>query len=534
VFENAYSNSNWTGGAIASILTGKRPFSHGLIGGLDNIAADVEPIQSVLSRHGYATAAFLVGVPGEPKYGLTRGFDYIKASKRKAFTFGQYASAAMEWRKTLPQDKDFFMLIHGMDAHVPYLCQPEDGVAKKIGGRFNHDTILYFNNFPGWNIGKLDPDKWERALSLAKDAGFQLALSQACDQCLAQTDRGIAELLKGLESLKDRPVLLIITADHGDMLGEHGFYGHGNFFFDPLVKVPLIIHAPGRSRGAIRIPDRVEHVDLAATICRAASVACPVGMEGRDLLSLNGGPGALGPWAAAGTAWENFSGVVRAAAYGEGNAKISMGRGRWKLFDVAADPGEKKDISLEQPGRFLGLASGYLSLSGAPKPQDLPELAGRSSDFCSPAEPPPADEAPKSPCELTRQRAALAARDRNFPTAAAELDGSNCPAEAIRRDKRTLELIERSLLPAPEQSSGYHFSAWPGRWVVEKGGFSVAYGRNGLECEDGQGRPVTGPGCVAPAGMLLDCIEQYRAEFRRNQPDRRAMEEALRHAGYMQ
>jgi arylsulfatase len=102
-----------------------------------------------------------------------------------------------------------------------------------------------------------------------------------CDFLDAQVGR-VLRLLE--ESGARERTLVIYTSDHGEMLGDHGIYLKGPHFFDPVVRVPLIISGPGvmpRASGAF-----VELVDVAPTICDLAGVAQHPGMQGRSLAPL--------------------------------------------------------------------------------------------------------------------------------------------------------------------------------------------------------------------------------------------------------
>ena len=70
-----------------------------------------------------------------------------------------------------------------------------------------------------------------------------------------------------------RPTLVIVTADHGESLGEHGELTHGMFAYEPTLHVPLIVArvAPGRGSRRGRIIDApVRHVDIVADVLEAA------------------------------------------------------------------------------------------------------------------------------------------------------------------------------------------------------------------------------------------------------------------------
>ena len=536
VFENAYANSNWTGASFASILTGKRPFSHGLVGVFDSLSQDARTIQSVLSQNGYKTAAFLAGVTGAPDYGLTRGFGHVIAAGGDPMS--RQVSAAIEWEKELPQEKDFFILIHGNDVHYPYHCSSADAVNNGEFPEVNGDFIGYYNGFPGWNLSQLDPSKWKEALSYKGNAHFLSAVSAAYDLCVSLEDGDILVLLRGLEAGSGRPLLVIITADHGENFGEHGRLGHGQDFFEPLVRVPLLIRFPD-GRGGRRIPAIAEHVDLLPTICAAAGVACPAGLDGKDLAEVEKETDKPRKWAAAGGGNKNSHSAdrIQSAAFSENGKKIMLVVGKWQLYDLAADPGETRDIAKERPDEFLKLASGYLAFSGAGRlvKAAMPEESGEDC-FWRKAASSIGKSSGTASCEQARFEASALIRAYKLDAAEKKLAESNCPPADVLKDGETLKLLRKAFAGRSAMfRSGYKFSARPGLWKMMKNGFSVIYsGEAGLLCENDKGQPVTDPGCVPPAEAMLNCIEHHRfRDKEESEPRNRNLREALRKAGYI-
>ena len=91
--------------------------------------------------------------------------------------------------------------------------------------------------------------------------------------------------------------LVVVTADHGEEFFEHGRKGHQQTLFDEVVRIPLVLHWPGRLPAGRVVRDQVRVIDLAPTLLAAAGVSAPPAMQGRDLLPLAEG-GALPPRAA--------------------------------------------------------------------------------------------------------------------------------------------------------------------------------------------------------------------------------------------
>jgi len=97
-------------------------------------------------------------------------------------------------------------------------------------------------------------------------------------------DVQVGRLLAMLERTGRREeTLVLFMSDHGEMLGDHGFYLKGPFFYDPAIRVPLMISMPGRITPHRRSPALVELVDLAPTLLEAAGEEPLVGMQGRSL-----------------------------------------------------------------------------------------------------------------------------------------------------------------------------------------------------------------------------------------------------------
>ena len=95
-------------------------------------------------------------------------------------------------------------------------------------------------------------------------------------------------MIKIFEDLKDRGLLkntyLIITADHGEGFWEHGFYEHGNSFYNEAIKIPLVIYPPGgRKKEAQKIDIPVSNIDLFPTIVTFAGAIKPENIEGESL-----------------------------------------------------------------------------------------------------------------------------------------------------------------------------------------------------------------------------------------------------------
>jgi arylsulfatase A-like enzyme len=140
--------------------------------------------------------------------------------------------------------------------------------------------------------------------------------------------------------------MVVVTSDHGESLGEHGYYfDHGENLFDPSLRVPLIVSVAGARRG-LRSQALASTLDLVPTILDAVKVSYPPDLAGRSLLgAVKGGT----------------SGWDRVFARSDRNLTASLDRrhkvvatpadegARLALYDRVADPGETRDLARAQP-----------------------------------------------------------------------------------------------------------------------------------------------------------------------------------------
>ena len=100
-------------------------------------------------------------------------------------------------------------------------------------------------------------------------------------------DTQIGRLFDFLEETGQREnTIVIFTSDHGEMLGDHGIYLKGPYFYEPAIRVPLIISGPGMLNNGSRSDALVELVDLAPTLLAASDLERHPGMQGQSLLPM--------------------------------------------------------------------------------------------------------------------------------------------------------------------------------------------------------------------------------------------------------
>ncbi len=305
VLTNAHAHNVVTLPSHVNILTGLYPYQHGVH---DNagfrLEAKNETLATMLHRVGYTTGAFVGAYPLDARYGLNAGFDvyddnYGKGAASLDFTnqerpAGAVLEAAARWWRA-NEGKPRFVWIHLYDAHAPY--RPPEPFATE-----------YASN----------PYLGEVA---------------AIDHTLG------AQLAPIIDA--DRNALVIVTADHGEGLGEHGELTHGLFAYEATLKIPLIVRAPGTPHRVE--PAYVRHVDIVPTVLGALGIAKPPALPGESLLgkidsrdsyfeslsaSLNRG-------------WAPLTGVIH-----RGDKYIELPIA--ELYDLPHDPMEQTNVRAER------------------------------------------------------------------------------------------------------------------------------------------------------------------------------------------
>jgi tetratricopeptide (TPR) repeat protein len=170
---------------------------------------------------------------------------------------------------------------------------------------------------------------------------------------IAYTDRQIGKLLDGYRELgRFDGAMIVLTADHGESLGQHSEATHGVFLYDATLHVPLVIVAPSAARGQ-RLTQQVQLIDLLPTIARVTGVDIPEGVEGADL-----GPLLQGETGSPAVAPAYLESLYPRESYGWSDLR-GLRDGEWKLivgtsaelYDLRADPDERNDLATIEPAR---------------------------------------------------------------------------------------------------------------------------------------------------------------------------------------
>lgn len=308
-FENAWSTSNWTAPAHASLFTGRYPSEVGVGSGEFNLTCDDQVLAEQLREAGYRTRAFSANSIVSREYGFGRGFDEFRGTwsdvpfNRSIPDFGQFtreeygvtrhlragleclwpeydtatslkygveqqlrqfgfefgpdddgATVAMDMVSEMHVEDDEFLFLNLMEAHGPYTA-PEE-----------YRTVEYDGDLPNGLEMALDDETYDSDV-----------IKQTYHDCVRYLSDVYRDVFAELESKFDHVITL---ADHGELLGEHGYWKHTFGLFPETTHVPLVV-----SSGEDAIEHReqvVNHLDVYATV-RALAGLDLENVRGRDL-----------------------------------------------------------------------------------------------------------------------------------------------------------------------------------------------------------------------------------------------------------
>ncbi len=316
VFDHAFSPSNVTRRSIPSMLTGLSP-QH-VRGRVVGWALRIDPRHVVLgermSAAGYDTAGFVCcgGFYGEESHtGLSRGLDHLVIEKNGA-RLAQLARSWLEQREKMPAKKPLFFYMHVLDPH-------------------------------NW-AGSGDPPL---------DLAIRLRMY---DRVLTASDKMIAEVIGAFRGRDPaRAPIVIVTADHGEALGEHGEPFHSTDLYNSQIHVPLVIAGPGIATQ--RITETVSGTDLTATVLELAGFAAPP-TDGRSLAPLATGARASSDRGLAYAAMiKDRSNPGGVSAIVRGPWKLIVSGNRRELYDIQNDPRELADRAASRPDLVRELAA---------------------------------------------------------------------------------------------------------------------------------------------------------------------------------
>lgn len=408
VFETAVASAPWTLPAHTTLFTGLDAHRHGINYDFGPPAA-LEMLAERLRAAGYRTLAVTGGGFLAPQYGLAQGFDrYVHFARREQGSEGELDSGIADALELIAEspDRPFFLFFHTYEVHGPYReRQPHferltgyrapHGVEPAPRGAPPEPAILVdkpLRAIPDPMAGggpAAPPESAERTLPPPGSPELAALARDLYDSTIAYTDERLGRLFDALEEhgLTDRTAV-VFTADHGELLGEHGLAGH-DYLYDPNLLIPLVVAPPGApdpERGAgRRVRQQVRQADVLPTLLELLGLPAPEErLDGRSLVGwMRGELPAAGeaPEPAISYAGRTRRGASLRTADGTKHVRRTTAwapfAGDTFAFDLTADPGEtepgpgdhrldrrlREVLARTYPGLLLEIAAGDRGLT---------------------------------------------------------------------------------------------------------------------------------------------------------------------------
>jgi arylsulfatase A-like enzyme len=393
VFDACHAPAPWTLPSVVSLLTSTFPCEHGVLVDGQRLSPSLTPLAERLQKLNYATAALVCNPFAGPTAGLERGLDIYQF--HPTWVAPSVVDDLLKKVPSLP----FFMYIHNMEPHHPYRLPPWVRGTADVGPEARKQLLRLTREYrvlsraagnpggPVENSGEQQQKLDElNAVRETYEALYQDAVSMA-DQHLKET----VEILKRRNLWND--TVFIVTADHGEEMGDHGGWLHDQSVYQELVHVPLIIHFPEGKFAGTRVRNPVSLVDILPTIadcirtpalaadCRGTSVV-------RHLA-----PHAAGPTGEPAVTGVRINRRKHFLPYKlkRGDVNVVLRQGAWKgiwnaeidtfeLYDLAEDPREMCNMADEQPDVASTMrkhAQAWLAQCGAAGDDSAPEQASQ-------------------------------------------------------------------------------------------------------------------------------------------------------------
>jgi arylsulfatase A-like enzyme len=284
-FDRAWSTSSWTLPAHASLFTGYYPSRHGadydsrgtaVLGDVlampvarlmraGKLADRFTTLAELLAARGYRTGAFVAGPWLHRSFGLLQGFerqdDAVSSFGGRPAT--QITAAARAWLDGIGPEQPYFLFANYFEPHAPY------------------EPIGRYPEFP--RAGEplsIDYDALMRG-TVVLDEDTRAVLRDHYDAEIRDMDQALGELI---EAVLARPggerTLIIVTADHGEALGEEGRLGHGFWLSEELTRIPLLVRYPGDRDAGRQREDPIQLVDVLPLLAPELDFALPEGLDG--------------------------------------------------------------------------------------------------------------------------------------------------------------------------------------------------------------------------------------------------------------
>ncbi len=312
-FTRAYATAPMTLVSHMGMMTGLRQSRHG-VDKDQALSPDIPTLAERLAAIGYDTIALFFKGWIHERFGYDRGFRVFQPHPD-----WRGAAAHMDEHFAQPTTEPFFLFLHLFDAHSADL--------RKRGSTMYEAPAPFDTMFQADATDVLAAAAAQGMTAHALWNGGMKATPEVIEAATALYDGAIANLDHQVGAWLDRFAqqgildnsIVIVTADHGESLGQRGgeMRGHGDMFEEGL-RVPLLVRLPGGRKGGLEVTTPVSHVDIVPTVLEATGLDLDPWLEGTSLTDRQK-PGRL--------------------VWSEMNGNIAVYRWPWKLRAELNAPG---------------------------------------------------------------------------------------------------------------------------------------------------------------------------------------------------
>lgn len=369
-FDAAYSTAPWTWPSTASLLTGRTPWSHGLLDFHSSyLASSLDTLPEAALQAGLRTGAFIGNPLIVSQRNFDQGFHQFRSTRAaQLLDTDVLVPEAIEWLDEAQAGR-FFLYVQAMDPHEPHDYLPAT------------ETLFPGTkpkNYPAEGMVSVRTNLLRKRPVFLPDGNSRIATTipkgyleyarTTYNRAIRTGDERFGLLLDDLEQrgLTDNTVIAF-TSDHGEEFLEHGGLLHGHNLYEESIHVPLVLAGPGVPVGE-RFPHPVSNRLLPATLARLAGFAFDPGEPQPDLFDAALDPTFPVRFSNANGTWDNLS-DARQSGLRRGAWKVISGRRNGepkspedeanfndelrRAFDLDQDATENQDrLESAPPGLF--------------------------------------------------------------------------------------------------------------------------------------------------------------------------------------
>jgi arylsulfatase A-like enzyme/ankyrin repeat protein len=374
VFEACYSQAPWTKPSMASMLSSLYPSATGDYRMEHQLSDEHLTWPELMRANGMYTAGFSANiVMGNVLSNFAQGFDHFTegtlVNRGDAIHFASGSAKKLNEHAFRWLDRTdhwpMLLYVHSVDPHEEY--EPEPSYLAQFADperhpQFRKEWQKLLKSRPAIPGLYVTQDNFDR--TDVDSASFIEHGSNLYDADILANDEQMQRLWDKLqEEGWGEDFIFVFTSDHGEEFFEHGGTSHGYSLYDEMIRVPLMIYAPGLLPAGKRVATAVRSLDIYPTLCELLGFDTPEGLQGESLVALLSGNGPT-------EGREVFSEhredpVLRRIGMGSG-VMVSLRSGRWKfilnqespqqiarprfeLFDLEKDPGELNNVADAHP-----------------------------------------------------------------------------------------------------------------------------------------------------------------------------------------